>query len=233
MENDVEEDVLANSYFEEPRWPLNHVLAWIAFRNIGALRATYDEIRSLGYRASIYGVNGDALIIKNPLAELRKALRDGKIKALGRNHADLPPEFWDLVSMKRETWPNVRFRREEVLALYPGAGSPPAPTTLIGSLEHTAPTVATLESMASTIAALAPHPPAGAQTNVKTKAAKTNLADSVAKELAILYGETRPAMKRDEMIRDLERLPRVGKVSPQTLNRALKSLGWNKTSSQF
>jgi hypothetical protein len=36
---------LAQSYFEEPRWWLSLVLAWIAFRKVEAITTSYDDIR--------------------------------------------------------------------------------------------------------------------------------------------------------------------------------------------
>jgi len=123
-------NLLAESYFEEPRWSLSHVVAWIAFRNVDALTATYEDIRSVRFGAAMYGLNSATLIIKNPLAALWKALRGGKIAAISRDNSDIPQEYWDDVGMNWETWPNVRFRRDDVLALFPSTEAPSATQTL-------------------------------------------------------------------------------------------------------
>jgi len=37
--------LLAESYFKEPRWPLERALAWIAYRRVEALLLRYDELQ--------------------------------------------------------------------------------------------------------------------------------------------------------------------------------------------
>jgi hypothetical protein len=108
---------LAKSYFNEPRWPLRHALNWIACRKIEALLLTPEELRSLRSRARY---NEDAgLVSKNPAHALLTALKEDRLRAIGPDHKELPPEFWDAKSFDPQTWPNVRFRRDGLLREWP------------------------------------------------------------------------------------------------------------------
>ena len=64
--------------------------------------------------------DGRALVIKNPAAELLTTLKEGKLAAIRSDHKELPPEFWDDRSTDLRTWPKVRFRRDDILRLWPG-----------------------------------------------------------------------------------------------------------------
>ena len=90
-------DALARSYFDEPRWPLHHVLSWIALRDV---RAIHDDIRSLRFRRHVHDFEDNKLEspppkVKNPVVELLKTLRAGGIAAIDDNHQDIKAEFWD------------------------------------------------------------------------------------------------------------------------------------------
>jgi hypothetical protein len=108
----------AKSYFDEQRWPLPHALNWIACRKTEALTLTPDELRSRRWQALMYKRDANGV---NPAYELLTALKVGKLRAIGPDHNELPPEFWDDQSFNPETWPNVRFRRDDdMLHLWPG-----------------------------------------------------------------------------------------------------------------
>ena len=117
------QDVLLKSYFDEPRWPLNRVVPWIAIRNVEAFTLTYEDISHLRHKAVILKGNDGILISKNPFEELVVALRADKIKAVGSANRELPPAVWDTVlSHDLRTWPEgglLRFPREDVLRLFP------------------------------------------------------------------------------------------------------------------
>ncbi len=119
-------DVLAKSYFDEPRWWGENTLDWIAFRRIGAFTATSEDILLERYRATlgpkyraILGVNDDVLVSRNPVVELLNALKAGGIAAIDEDHQDIKAESCDGVGYDPRTWPPVRFRREDVLRLWP------------------------------------------------------------------------------------------------------------------
>ena len=113
---------LAKSYFDEPRWPLHHALNWIACRRIEALTLAPEELLSLRLQATYKG-RVDGLDCKNPAHELLTALKKGRLKAIGPDNKELPPEFWDGKSEYR-TWPEVRFRRDDMLRLWPDRETP-------------------------------------------------------------------------------------------------------------
>jgi hypothetical protein len=106
-------------YFNEPRWPLHRALAWIAFGRPEALTLNLNELL-LDRWAALRGY-GDAagLVIGNPADALLTALKAGELKAIDANHKELPAEFWDERSTDPRTWPEVRFRREDMLRLWP------------------------------------------------------------------------------------------------------------------
>lgn len=114
-------DGVARTYFDEPRWRLDHALNWIACRKIDALTLTPEELLSLRFRSIMYSEVGVALASKNPAHELLTALKHNKLRAIGLNHGELPPEFWDNKSLDLRTWPEVRFRRDDMLREWPDA----------------------------------------------------------------------------------------------------------------
>jgi hypothetical protein len=118
---------LAQSYFEEPRWWLSLVLAWIAFREVEAITTSYDDIRTLHFRVVMHGANGDALMEKAPLYNLLKRLKAGRIVAIDGDDTDLPAEYWDRIGYSQpwEAWPHVRFRRDEILREFPAEPAEP------------------------------------------------------------------------------------------------------------
>jgi hypothetical protein len=58
---------LAKSYFDEPRWPLDHALNWIACRKIEALTLRPEELRSLLFRTVMYNRTAAALSARTRL----------------------------------------------------------------------------------------------------------------------------------------------------------------------
>jgi hypothetical protein len=111
-------------YYDEPRWPLHRALEWIAFRRPEARALNLDEF-VLDRCAALRGY-GDAagLVIGNPADELLKALKAGELKAIDANLNELPAEFWDERSSDPRTWPEVRFRREDMRRPWPGRELP-------------------------------------------------------------------------------------------------------------
>jgi hypothetical protein len=80
---------------------------------------TPEELRGRRWQALMYKGEADGLASVNPAYELLTALKAAKLRAIGPDHNELPPEFWDDQSFDPETWPNVRFRREDMLRLWP------------------------------------------------------------------------------------------------------------------
>ncbi len=109
---------LARSSFDEPRLWLDKTLRWIAFRRIGDL--TTKDVGHERHRAILLGANDDGLVSRSPAADLLEALRVGDIEGIEPDGKELPPEAWDTVlSHDLRTWPKVRFRRADVLRLWP------------------------------------------------------------------------------------------------------------------
>ena len=112
-------DVLSKSYFDEPRWPIRRVLRWVARRKVEGLTDDYDSRR---FRAIMLEVNDGVLVSKNPPDDLVDALRAGRMKAIGPEGDDLHVMRWDKVlAHDLRTWPDVWFRREDVLREFPAA----------------------------------------------------------------------------------------------------------------
>jgi hypothetical protein len=63
------------------------------------------------------------LVTENPAVDLHKRLKAGKIEAIRPNGEKASAVFWHKVSSNPRTWPEVWFRREEVLRLYKELGS--------------------------------------------------------------------------------------------------------------
>jgi hypothetical protein len=111
----------------EPRWPRDSVLAWIAFRRIEALPLSYQELERRLMPDMRLRRGHDAeppempLVSKEPVRELLSALKAWKLEAIGPepDYKPLPDVFWDKRSLDPRTWPEVRFRREDVLRLWP------------------------------------------------------------------------------------------------------------------
>jgi hypothetical protein len=112
-------EAIAKSFFDEPRWQIRHALNWIACRKIEALTLTPEALRSLRHQALFYKSGADDLSSKNPAHELLTALKADKLRAVGPDHKELPPEHWDAKSVDVRTWEWVRFRREDILRLWP------------------------------------------------------------------------------------------------------------------
>ena len=86
---------------------------------------TPEELRSLRFRAIMYDEDAGGLVSKNPAHELLTALKARKLKAIDAEHKELPAEFWDGRSLDLRTWPAVRFRREDMVQLWPAKGECP------------------------------------------------------------------------------------------------------------
>jgi hypothetical protein len=146
---------LAKRDFDEPRWLAEHALLWIAFRNSAALALSFEELQrqrlgeALGYGAS------DSLACKNPVYELLKALKLGRLKAIDAAGNELPPRFWDERSSDPGIWPKVRFARADVLREWPDPERPAATATQ--KFGHDPDTIALLASYIGTHYADAKH----------------------------------------------------------------------------
>jgi hypothetical protein len=120
---------LATSYFAKPRWGLEPTLGWIAFRRIEGLLVSHAQLSLERREESRVGDRADALLC--PVDELLTALEADKLRSIDAEHKELPPEFWDNRPFDPKKWPDVRFRRVDVLRLWPSlqekpprAGSP-------------------------------------------------------------------------------------------------------------
>ena len=97
--------------FADLFWPVSRALGWIAFRDEARIE---DSLRA----ATWYAVQADRpLRDANPQGTLLRVLQDGSLRAL-RDGKELPREAW--ANATGRSWPDdVRFRREDVLALWP------------------------------------------------------------------------------------------------------------------
>ena len=103
---------VATRHFGEPFWPVPRVLAWIAFRNPRMIETNWKA--AIQYNTSPIG---QALEDRHPQSALLRALQDGSLPAL-RDGNQLGREKWANATGRR--WPDdLRFRREDVLALWP------------------------------------------------------------------------------------------------------------------
>jgi hypothetical protein len=108
---------VATRLFDDLFWPAPRVVAWIAFRNPQIIEASVRAAKRY---------DNKALKDRNPQGALLRALQGGSIQAL-RDGSAMPREKWATATGRR--WPNdVRFRREDVLALWQ-AESEPQPQT--------------------------------------------------------------------------------------------------------
>jgi hypothetical protein len=103
------------SLFGEPFWPVDRVLAWIAFRHEEALGASLSPGSWILTKAMWQ------LRDANRANSLLRALQDGSLPAL-KDGTTLPREAW--AGANGRNWPAVHFRREDVLGLW--AKLPPA-----------------------------------------------------------------------------------------------------------
>jgi len=98
--------------FAEPFWPASRALGWIAFRDPQLIEKSWTAAKL--YESSELG---RALRDRNPSTSLLRALQDGGLSAL-KDCNELPREKWATATGR--IWPDdVRFRREDVLALWP------------------------------------------------------------------------------------------------------------------
>lgn len=103
----------AKRAFEEPYWPRERVIVWIALRK-------QEDIETSEFAALIYG--GSQLLDENPRQTLLRALQTGKIRAIDRKGDERQRECWAFSDTTEK--PNVRFRREDVLRLWPEQDGP-------------------------------------------------------------------------------------------------------------
>jgi hypothetical protein len=138
------ERALAQKYYDEPLWLLTQTLAWIASPKIetlahyeaaysgrtharitnqqiaGMVRSNEAILKSLGRAGGAAGTEGLATHNSDEVDELLKALKTGKLKAIGPGNQPLPTEYWyDQSSVDPRTWPKVLFLRDDVLRLWP------------------------------------------------------------------------------------------------------------------
>jgi hypothetical protein len=97
--------------FADLFWPVLRALGWIAFRDEARIE---DSLRA----ATWYSVQAERpLRDANSQGTLLRVLQDGSLRAL-RDGKELPREAW--ANATGRNWPDdVRFRREDVLALWP------------------------------------------------------------------------------------------------------------------
>jgi hypothetical protein len=102
----------AKREFEEIFWPPQRVISWIAYRDPLLISKNWHQSKLYDHPAS----KQPGLRDRTPPLTLLRTLQDGRIRAImnGRTHK---PEFW--ASANGHNWPNVRFRRQEVLSLWP------------------------------------------------------------------------------------------------------------------
>jgi hypothetical protein len=143
------ERALAQSNYDEPRWPLARAIVWFGSPKIEALahyeatffgrtlaRITKQQVRANARKsefvlralgcsdAAVGTAEGLASHNQDEVDELLGALRWGKLQAIGPDNKPLPPEFWDdQSSVDPRKWPNVRFWRDDVLRERPAAST--------------------------------------------------------------------------------------------------------------
>jgi hypothetical protein len=108
---------MAESVFSELFWPVKQVLLWIAFRDID--RLLEDNFLQAMFGAKMYG--RASVRDANPRKTLLRAVQDGSLAAI-RDGAELRREAW-AEAIERRWPPDVRFRREDVLRLWPDASA--------------------------------------------------------------------------------------------------------------
>jgi hypothetical protein len=149
------EDRLARSYFDEPLWPLGHVLAWIRFRSIELLTVNYEDIRSLHFQARMYKTSPwpSPLVTESPAVDLHKRLKAGKIEAIRPNGEKVSAVFWHKGSSNPRTWPEVWFRQDDVLREWPQRGTGgEAPTAEVATAAPAVPPVGGKRTRADRVA---------------------------------------------------------------------------------
>jgi hypothetical protein len=186
----------------------NQKIAAIARSNNAILRAS-------GHAGVAAGAESPASHNADPVDELLKALRWGKLKAIGP-HAPLPPEFWDGQSSDPGTWPDLWFLSGEVLRLWPALDETPAAEG--GSRAGTS-----LEAKGEEVTALTPQQ-GGTPFDARKAGPRVR---ALAEKLRELFGDAPPAKQNEEITREVREAPgrRVGVFSGRTLSRA-KVLAW-------
>jgi hypothetical protein len=102
---------VAARLFAELVWPVPRVLAWIAFREEACIEENWRAAKWYPPQAAWPPRDGD------PQGTLVCALQDGSLRAL-RDGSEIPREAW--ANATGLSWPDdVRFDREDVLALWP------------------------------------------------------------------------------------------------------------------
>jgi len=97
--------------FAEPFWPVYCTLGWIAFRDPLLIESSVKA-------AKLYDRTG--MKERKPEQSLLRALKYDNLRAI-RDGSELPREAWAVADGRH--WPDVRFRREDVLALWPDLSS--------------------------------------------------------------------------------------------------------------
>jgi hypothetical protein len=204
------ERALARSYYDERRWPLARTLAWIASPTIETLahyeavflgrtlaritkqqfaagaRGRQAVLRALGYPGAAVGAEGPASHNPDEVDELLGALKADKLRAIGPDNNPMPPEFWDdQSSVDPRTWPNVRFRREDVRRLWPAVDAVAAE----GGSRAAAPLEAEAGEEVAELAATQQHDPSAA-----------NVRSTSPAELGRAGGKRSGAVRRGKMI---------------------------------
>jgi hypothetical protein len=96
----------------------------LPFERKRALLLSYNQLHIRLWAVSRGYGNPDGLLSKDPAEQLLKVLKAGELEAIDGNGNKLPAEFWDERSSNPRTWPRVRFRRGQILGLWPGLELP-------------------------------------------------------------------------------------------------------------
>jgi hypothetical protein len=101
---------VAERLFAEPFWPAARVLSWIAFRDPRLIEASWRA-------AKMYIASAGQLKDPNPRDALLRAVQGGNLAAV-KDGSEMPREAW--ANTNGRFWlEEVRFRREDVLGLWP------------------------------------------------------------------------------------------------------------------
>jgi hypothetical protein len=104
--------------FNKPDWSQWEVFSWIAWRDPTQICAIQDDSTLRAYRRhGLDRESSDEPVDDDSDFTLVDALKKGRLAAI-RDGAELPREYW-FGKAPRDLGPNVYFRREDVLAVWP------------------------------------------------------------------------------------------------------------------
>jgi hypothetical protein len=201
---------LAKSRFDDSRWPLDCVLAWIAIRRIEALALSYQELDLRRHAWLRAFEDAEPLFREDPVRELWTKLTAGELEAIGPDDKPLPAPSWDNRSLDPKTWPDVRFRREDALRLWPSIEA------LAAECGERA------GAPAKTKAGEEVGAPLKAKGRKAPRARRPSLAERLAAELRQMLPDGRGAKKTKEIEKDLRARPGVGNFGDTTFKKAMR-----------